>query len=156
MHVMLMLHVLVTVRSMPFAGSRRERSWRHFLRGGVRSAWLQCVSELCWACLPTGMGCGIAREERERSTALDIVRIAHDERASIFASPGEPCGLGMCVLDVNIGCLACTTNASGVAGLDVRSNASKQYINSHIRIFFNFLGYICATQSLAAGAATRH
>ena len=43
-----------------------------FLRGGVRSAWLQYVYELCWACLPTGLGCGIAREERERSTARPL------------------------------------------------------------------------------------
>ena len=55
-----------------FAHGRREMSWRQFLRGGVRSAWLQCVSDLYWARQPTDLGCGIAREERERSTARPL------------------------------------------------------------------------------------
>jgi hypothetical protein len=70
-------------------------SWRHFLRGGVRSAWLQYVSELHWARLPTGLRCGIAREERERSTARPLpwcvfawYRAPMTER-SFLASPGE-------------------------------------------------------------------
>ena len=55
-----------------FAHGRREMSWRQFLRGGVRSAWLQCVSDLYWARQPTDLGCGIAREEPERSTARPL------------------------------------------------------------------------------------
>ena len=69
MHIMLVFHLLVTVRSAALLTGRQEMSWRHFLRDGVRSAWLQYVYELYWACLPTGLGCVIAREERERSTA---------------------------------------------------------------------------------------
>ena len=49
MHVMRMLHLLMTVRSAALPQGRREMGWRHFLRGGVRSAWLQSVSELYWA-----------------------------------------------------------------------------------------------------------
>jgi hypothetical protein len=55
-----------------FAQGRQERSWRHILRDGMRSASVECVSEADWARLPTGLRCGIAREERERSTARPL------------------------------------------------------------------------------------
>jgi hypothetical protein len=72
-----------------FAQGRPEKSWRHFLCGGVHSAWLQCVFELYWACMPAGLGCGIAREERERSTARPLPRCVSrtDERGRSLCRP---------------------------------------------------------------------
>ena len=66
---------------------------------------------------------GLGMRHRERGArALDsstspMVRIAHQCERSFLASPGEPRGLVMCVLDTAITFLACSTDASGVARL---------------------------------------
>ena len=54
------------------AQGRRERSWRHILRDGMRSASVEYVSEAGWTRLPTGFRCGVAGEERERSTSRPL------------------------------------------------------------------------------------
>ena len=130
MHGMLTIHMHLTVCHAYVLGCSQETQRHELMTFSARWRALSVSAVRLRLVLGTTAK-GRAMRHRERGArALDsstslIVRIAHDERASIFASPGEPSGLGMCVLDVGIGCLACITNASGVAGLEVRSNGSK-------------------------------
>ena len=130
MHGMLTIHMHVTVCHAYVLGCSQETQ-RHELMTLFALRRVLSVAAVRLRLMLGTTAKGLAMRHRERGArALDsstslIVRIAHDERASIFASPGEPCGLGMCVLDVSIGCLTCTTNAIVVAGLEVRSDASK-------------------------------
>ena len=79
------------------AQGRRERSWRHIMRDGMRSASVECVSEAGWTRLPTGFRCGVAGEERERSTSRPlsscVSRMMREHRSlRLLASPvGSEC-----------------------------------------------------------------
>ena len=133
MHGMLTIHMHVTVCHAYVLGCSQETQ-RHELMTLFAFRRVLSVAAVRLRLMLGTTAKGLAMRHRERGArALDsstslIVRIAHDERASIFASPGEPCRLGMCVLDVSIGGLTCTANAIVVAGLEMRSNASKYYI----------------------------
>ena len=65
-----------------FAQGRREMSWRHILRDGMRSASVESAFKADWARLPTGLRCDIAGEEREHSAArpLSSCVLRTDER----------------------------------------------------------------------------
>ena len=74
-----------------------------------------------------GLAIAASQEGSESARQLDLSHscvLRTDERGH-FSVACEPWGiLVMFVLDVSIACLMCTTDASGVARLAVRSNGS--------------------------------
>ena len=99
MHGMLTIHMHLTVCHAYVLGCSQETQRHEMMTFPARWRALSVSAVRLRLVLGTTAK-GLAMRHRERGArALDsstslIVRIAHDERASIFASPGEPCGLG--------------------------------------------------------------
>ena len=130
MHGMLTIHMHLTVCHAYVLGCSQETQRHEMMTFPARWRALSVSAVRLRLVLGTTAK-GRAMRHRERGArALDsstslIVRIAHDERCRSLRCLASPGGLVMYVLDVSIACLTCTTDASGVARLAVKSIGSE-------------------------------